>query len=394
MGKKQKDWVEERNKLGDELRDDYLPISTTFNARELNQGPSPQNRTRNIQYAFDPVDNATAKQLSSPFSFLSPENIPLPVFQHANRLVPSSLGVPWPTSFPTTFQSKYWVEVEERTRAYTQELLALRPGKYQAKYIEAVIDGAVSLLVNAVPMGNLTRLKSLTKLYVFFFLSDDLVNSNNRVTMVPSHVDGKDEQEPEYTVYNMLAKEFLSEDFVQGKRLLESVISWISAAQHTPPETFPTLEDYMAYRASDVGAGAVFRSMEFACDITLSNTDIEAVEHLRSLCEKHFLLTNDLYSYAKEAIAEQEHGDSVLNAVRVVQRLMNTSENSSKAIVRQVIWDVERQMNEEYERLLQDAPKSQLTYAQGLIVCAAGNMFFSATCARYARVVEGSRLHV
>lgn len=78
-----------------------------------------------------------------------------------------------------------------------------------------------------------------------------------RVTMVPSHVDGKDEQEPEYTVYNMLAKEFLSEDFVQGKRLLESVISWISAAQHTPPETFPTLEDYMAYRASDVGAGYV-----------------------------------------------------------------------------------------------------------------------------------------
>ncbi|RMZ48228.1 hypothetical protein CA14_008577 [Aspergillus flavus] len=366
---------------------------TSQNARELNQGPSPHYSTRNIHYAFDPVDNATAKQLSSPFSFLSPENIPLPVFQHANRLVPSSLGVPWPTSFPTTFQSKYWVEVEERTRAYTQELLALRPGKYQAKYIEAVIDGAVSLLVNAVPMGNLTRMKSLTKLYVFFFLSDDLVNSKNRVTMVPSHVDGKDEQGPEYTVYNMLAKEILSEDFVQGKRLLESVISWISAAQHTPPETFPTLEDYMAYRASDVGAGAVFRSMEFACDITLSNTDIEAVEHLRSLCEKHFLLTNDLYSYAKEAIAEQEHGDSVLNAVRVVQRLMNTSENSSKAIVRQVIWDVERQMNEEYERLLQDAPKSQLTYAQGLIVCVAGNMFFSATCARYARVVEGSRLH-
>ncbi|KAE8322539.1 hypothetical protein BDV39DRAFT_196641 [Aspergillus sergii] len=145
---------------------------TFQNTRELNQGPSPQNRTRNIQYAFDPVDNATAKQLSSPFSFLHPENIPLPVFHHANRLVPSSLGVPWPTSFPTTLQSKYWVEVEETTRAYTQELLALRPGKYQAKYIEAIIDGAVSLLVNVVPMGNLTRMKTLTKLYVFFFLND------------------------------------------------------------------------------------------------------------------------------------------------------------------------------------------------------------------------------
>ncbi|KAE8322540.1 isoprenoid synthase domain-containing protein [Aspergillus sergii] len=205
--------------------------------------------------------------------------------------------------------------------------------------------------------------------------------------MVPSNVDGKDEQGSEYTVYNMLANEILAEDSVQGKRLLESVLSWISATQRTPPEAFPTLEDYMTYRADDVGA-----DMEFACDITLSNTDIEVVEHLRSLCEKHFLLTNDLYSYAKESIAEQEHGVSVLNAVRVVQRLMNTSEDSSKAIVRQVIWDVECQMNEEYERLLQDAPTSQLTYAQGLIVCVAGNMFFSATCARYARVVEGTRL--
>ena len=132
--------------------------------------------------------------------------------------------------------------------------------------------------------------------------------------------------------------------------------------------------------------------MEFACDITLSDTDVEAVAHLRSLCEKHFLLTNDLYSYAKEAIAEKEHSASVLNAVRVVQGLINTSEDSAKVMVRQVIWDVERQMNEEYERLLQDAPKSQLTYAQGLIVSVTGNMFFSATCARYARVVEGSRL--
>ncbi|KAB8225730.1 isoprenoid synthase domain-containing protein [Aspergillus novoparasiticus] len=365
---------------------------TSQNTRELNQGPSPQNRTRNIHYAFDPVDNATAKQLSSPFSFLNPDNIPLSIFQHANCLVPYSLGVPWPTSFPTTLQSKYWVEVEETTRAYTQGLLALRPGKCQAKYIEATIDGAVSLLVNVVPMGNLTRMKALAKLYVFFFLSDDLVDSGNRVTVVPSHAERKEEQGPEYTIYNMLAKEILSEDFVQGKKLLESVLSWISTTQCTPPKAFPTLEDYMAYRAGDVGADSIFRSMEFACDITLSDTDVEAVEHFRSLCEKHFLLTNDLYSYAKEAIAEQEHGVSVLNAVRVVQRLMNTSEDSAKAIVRQVIWDVERQMNEEYERLLQDAPKSQLIYAQGLIVCVAGNMFFSATCARYARVVEGSRL--
>ncbi|KAB8259706.1 isoprenoid synthase domain-containing protein [Aspergillus pseudonomiae] len=283
--------------------------------------------------------------------------------------------------------------MEETARAYTEELLAQQPERYQAKYIEAMIDAAVSLPVIAAPMGNLTRMKVLAKLYVLVFMSDDLVDSGNRLTMIPNHIEGKAEQGPEYTFYNMLAKEILSEDIVKGKRLLESCISWISATQQTPPETFPTLEDYMAYRADDAGGYTVFRSMEFACDVSFSDTDFEAVARLRSLCEKHFLLTNDLYSYAKEAVAAQKHGTSVLNAVRVVQRLMNISEDSAKTSVRQLIWDLERQMNEEYQRLLPGAPQSQLTYAQGLIVCVAGNMFFSATCARYARVVEGSRLH-
>lgn len=211
--------------------------------------------------------------------------------------------------------------------------------------------------------------------------------------MIPSHDALQQEPGSDITVYDMLAREILSEDTIQGARLLESVISWVSAAQKKPHESFPTLEDYMTYRVGDVGVGAVFRSVEFACDIPLSETDLEAVARLRSLCEKHFLLTNDLYSYAKEAIAEQAHGDPVLNAVRVVQRFMNTSVALATAIVRQVIRDVENQMNDEYEHLAQGATNPQLTYAQGLITAVAGNMFFSATCPRYARAVQGSRLH-
>ncbi|KAE8143707.1 hypothetical protein BDV38DRAFT_1986 [Aspergillus pseudotamarii] len=147
-------------------------LTSQSTTRELNQGRSPQNRTRNIQYAFDPVNTARAKRPSNPFSFLRPENIALPVFQNANCLVPSNLGVPWPTSFPSSFQSKYSTEVEETTRAYTRALQGQRSEGYQEKYPEAIIDEAVSLLVNVAPMGNLTRMKALTKLYVFFFMSD------------------------------------------------------------------------------------------------------------------------------------------------------------------------------------------------------------------------------
>jgi hypothetical protein len=105
-------------------------------------------------------------------------------------------------------------------------------------------------------------------------------------------------------------------------------------------------------------------------------------------------LTNDLYSYAKEVIAEKENGEPLLNAVKVVEDLLNVSSSSAKSILRGVILDTERQMGEEYESLLntKSTTATQLVYARGLIIAVAGNMFFSATSSRYARAVDGSRL--
>ncbi|KAE8353104.1 terpenoid synthase [Aspergillus coremiiformis] len=368
-------------------------IHCTCESPRLNHAHSLGNRTRKIEYAFDPVSIPTEKRPSDSFSFLRPERIAFHAFQHANYITPPSVGVPWPTSFPSSLQSKYWVEVEETARAFTQEIVERRSEVKDAKYLDAIIEAAVSMVVNTVPMGNLTRTKILAKLYVFFFLSDDVVESRNRVTGIPSNDELQNGQGPEYTVYDMLAPAVLSEDAVQGKRLLSSVVAWVSAMKESAPERFLTLEDYLTYRVADFGTGAIFRSVEFACHVSLSEADIQAIAHLQSLCEKHFLLTNDLYSYAKEAIAEQKHGDPVLNVVRVVQHLMNTSVTAAKAIVRQIIWDVEHQMHHEYAHLAQNASKSQLTYVQGLIVAVAGNMFFSATCARYAQAVAESRLH-
>lgn len=119
---------------------------------------------------------------------------------------------------------------------------------------------------------------------------------------------------------------------------------------------------------------------------------MEALNGLRSLCARHILLTNDLYSYEKEAAAEKK-GVKLFNAVRVVQDLMGVSALSAKGILRSIIWDVERRMNEEYEHLVAEkSSESQLVRARALVACVAGNMYFSATCARYARVVDGARL--
>lgn len=134
--------------------------------------------------------------------------------------------------------------------------------------------------------------------------------------------------------------------------------------------------------------------MEFASDIYITDQDEQALERLSALCAKHFALSNDLYSYPKEVIAEKEHGEPLLNAVKVVQDLMNVSSSLAKSILHGIILDTERQMSEEYESLSNEksTTTTQLVYARGLIIAVAGNMFFSATSSRYARAVDGSRL--
>jgi hypothetical protein len=134
--------------------------------------------------------------------------------------------------------------------------------------------------------------------------------------------------------------------------------------------------------------------VEFALDISIKDQDEQALERLSSLCANHFALVNDLYSYPKEVISEKEHGEPLLNAVKVVQDLMNVSSPLAKSILRGIILDTERQLGKEYESLLNEKSRTttQLVYAQGLIIALAGNMFFSATSPRYARAVDGSRL--
>ncbi|EAU37091.1 predicted protein [Aspergillus terreus NIH2624] len=211
--------------------------------------------------------------------------------------------------------------------------------------------------------------------------------------MLDAAIPGAEDASPtSYRGYRMLADEILSEDPVLGQRVLDGMISWGGLDVKTYPDTFSSLTDYMVYRVEDVGADLIFRTAEFACGLQLPQREMDALNGLRSLCARHILLTNDLYSYEKEAAAEKK-GVKLFNAVRVVQDLMGVSALSAKGILRSIIWDVERRMNEEYEHLVAEkSSESQLVRARALVACVAGNMYFSATCARYARVVDGARL--
>ncbi|GIK07761.1 hypothetical protein Aspvir_003429 [Aspergillus viridinutans] len=364
--------------------------SRYFSVSELGN----RNCIRKILYAFDPVENQSALSSRPYFSFLNPQAVAnSPELRHANCIVPSSLSIPWVTSFTASLQSKYWTEAEEAARDLIRAIFVTPSQNVSDKYIQAVIDAAVSFTVNVVPTGSLSRTRALARAYTLIFIHDDAVESGNFDATIPNAYNNNERHS--HTGFDMVAQEVMSEDTVQGRRFLDAMISWGSLPQTIQPsKAFPTLMDYLKHRIEDVGAYLVFRSTVFASDISVTYQDEQALERLSPLCAKHYALTNDLYSYAKEVIAEKEHGEPLLNAVKVVQDLTNVSSSLAKSILRGIILDTERQMGEEYESLrnAKSTTTTQLVYARGLIIAVAGNMFFSATSSRYAKAVDGSRL--
>lgn len=136
---------------------------------------------------------------------------------------------------------------------------------------------------------------------------------------------------------------------------------------------------------------AVFRCVEFACDLHLSDHERKSLKLFNAACAEHFVFTNDLYSYAKE-VAEAGAGKVPSNAVSVLQGSSAVSPAEAKKMVRESIWDAEQEIYNQYTALLNAHGDGDVRtrYARGAVIALAGNMFYSATCARYARYVEDS----
>lgn len=108
-------------------------------------------------------------------------------------------------------------------------------------------------------------------------------------------------------------------------------------------------------------------------------------------CAEHFILTNDLYSYARH-LANTESETTPSNVVFALQKSGEMSPDEAKTMVRENIWETEQDIYNRYTALLNEYGDRDIrtTYARGVIIALAGNMFHSATCARNAKHVESS----
>lgn len=127
--------------------------------------------------------------------------------------------------------------------------------------------------------------------------------------------------------------------------------------------------------------------MRWGYALTLSPTELQCSQKLTKLLHDHTALTNDLYSFDKEYKEHITKGFVLVNAVAVMMELHSLSEPAAaKNMVWEIIRDIENRMCKEYVEL--KASKNQLNamqwrYIDATLECAVGNLFTSATIARY-----------
>ncbi|PHH89839.1 hypothetical protein CDD83_5135 [Cordyceps sp. RAO-2017] len=189
-------------------------------------------------------------------------------------------------------------------------------------------------------------------------------------------------------IFRDFAQELLQEDPVVGPRFLRGMLNWVQHTRDHPPRDmkFSTLTVYTDQRIRDFAVDFCDAAIMLTCNISLSAAEMEPLGLLQKLYITHFSLTNDLYSYDKEVREMQKHGSALLNGVKVPQDILEVSPRAARIILRGFLWDLEPQIDKEYVRLLDAAEigSGQARFARGMIQTLAGNMFYSATTARYA----------
>ena len=132
----------------------------------------------------------------------------------------------------------------------------------------------------------------------------------------------------------------------------------------------------------------MINAVRFSAATLHEKADRPIFKWIENLYIRLCIYANDLYSYEKEVRESQEEESVIHNSVRVIEELLSVPPASAKSILRTVFWDCERQLREEYERLmsLPEVSEAQKSYLRRLVESFVGNKLYSMSTYRYARL--------
>lgn len=126
--------------------------------------------------------------------------------------------------------------------------------------------------------------------------------------------------------------------------------------------------------------------MRWAMNISLTDEDFKAVREFESSHAKIMTLINDYFSWNMEKLTKTGKN---FNLIPILMRQYGLQEDLAKALVKGLIIS-EQEKAATLKKKLEECGVSAMVqrYTEGLELFAAGNMYWSASCARYNKPQE------
>lgn len=125
-------------------------------------------------------------------------------------------------------------------------------------------------------------------------------------------------------------------------------------------------------------------------DIHLTDEEVELVREFEWTLGGILALTNDYFSWNKEKL---QFTDRVRNAVRVLMRQYSLSQEPARMLLKGAIVEEEEKAKRLRLNLMEgDLSADMKRYMEALELYAGGNCYWSATCPRYNKPQEESKI--
>ncbi|KAB8201335.1 isoprenoid synthase domain-containing protein [Aspergillus parasiticus] len=368
-----------------------------------------------ITYVYDPILDIGNSFDASFFKFLQhpDEGAGGPgCYSNSIVLYPSKLSIYWPSYLPCCRQSKHWEIAESMTRELLDAIYegscretqddGVMPPELQDMSSEVRMRKETELIATSVksaaymyPNASPVRAGMLSQSMLLVFLHDDVVETSpldagstitDAIFATYEPKTGTAQRRREALGGFLTA--IIEEDPSLGKRLLSSIFAWLNHTKgywSISPAIFESLRNYLEFRSDDIACEFIITQALFACNIHLSETEIQVFNNLIRIYVTHISLTNDLYSFERENEEHERTGGLLINAIEVIRKVYQVSPVAAKQLARGFILDTESAFSGEFKKLISSGllNSAQIRFAKALAECLAGQIFYSITSGRY-----------
>ncbi|KAE8367491.1 isoprenoid synthase domain-containing protein [Aspergillus caelatus] len=368
-----------------------------------------------ITHVYDPVLDSKTSFDPSIFKFLQgpDEGVGGPgCYSNSIVLYPSELSISWPSYLPCCRQSKHWKTAESMTKELLNAIYedscrdaqynGAMPRELQDTSSEVRMRKEVELMATSVksaaymyPNASPVRAGMLSQSMLLVFLHDDVVEScpldaGSTITdaIFATYESKSGTLQRRHNALRSFLTAIIEEDPSLGKRLLSSIDTWLSHTKgyrSISGTIFDSLSNYLDFRSDDIAREFILAQALFACNIHLSQTEIQVFNNLIRIHVTHLSLTNDLYSFERESKEHERTGRLLINAIEVIRNVYQVSLVTAKQLARGFILDTECAFSGEFKRLISSGllNNGQIRFAKALAECLAGQTFYSITSGRY-----------